>query len=212
MKKLIFLFAFLGLLISQTASAQVFSEKGKFIATAGLKLGFYKNDITLYAFGADSTGTDTTGAFYYPISLEYCITNRISAGITYRAGRYFEDDDQSNNKVGAFDMHATFHFMKKERNDLYARFQIGFGNLNIKNIDDIASSEGNWSFGSAGLSIGYQHTFGEHVGFYLNLGRANYNLTQKDLYFNGERVDTADIKWDMKLRGTEFSFGLLGRF
>lgn len=212
MKKVIFLMAFLSLFFTQSSDAQVFSEKGKFIATAGIKLGFYQNDITLYALGADSTAKDTTGAFYYPISLEYCITNRISAGITYRPGQYFEDDDQSNNKVKAFDMHATFHFMKKQRNDLYARFQFGFGNLNIKNIDDIASSEGNWSFGSAGLSLGYQHTFGEHVGLFLNLGRANYNLTQKDLYLNGVKINTADIRWDMDLRGTEFSFGLLGRF
>lgn len=212
MKKVIFLMTFLSLCLTQTLSAQVFSEKGKFIATAGLKLGFYENDITLYALGADSTGKDTTGAFYYPISLEYCITNRISAGITYRPGQYFEDDDQSKNKIKAFDMHATFHFMKKQRNDLYARFQFGFGNLNIKDIDDIASLEGTWSFGSAGLSLGYQHTFGEHVGFFLNLGRANYDLTQKDLYYNGIKINTAALGYAMSLRGTEFSFGLLGRF
>jgi hypothetical protein len=196
---------------SQSGSGNGYAAgKGTWIASLGWEGGIYFNDVETNLFGYDTTFTDTAGAVFFPVSIEYCFSNLFSAGIQYKRGRYIEDEAYQSNATGVFDVFVNFHFLKKERNDLYARLSVGAAGLTIE--DDEFDSKGEWTGSHAGFSLGYRHFFGKTLGAYVTLGRSAYVLNQKSLTALNTTIDPEDFKWDLTLSGYEFGIGLVARF
>ena len=205
-KVLVFLFS----AVSLVSFSQQVSEKGTWIVGLGLEGGVYTNEITNNVFGTEENYTDSAAAYFIPLTVEYCFLNRLSAGASVRLGKYIDDEDYEDNDTRVFDLFVAYHFLKKQRNDLYAKIAFGSSNLIIEN--DLSDAEGEWSGGHFGIGLGYRHYFGEHIGVHVYIQNGAYNLKQKSLRVGSITVDPDDARWDMMLRGPEFGFGLVGKF
>jgi hypothetical protein len=197
-------FLSLGTLIAQDNA----SSKGNWAASIGWEGGIYYNDITTNLYGADSAYTDTAGAVFVPIHIEYFLSNRLSAGITFKSGRYIEDNAYESNKAGVFDLTIAYHILQKPKGDLYVQMALGGSSLHMER-NAFPSFTGDWSGGHFGLGAGYRQYFGKHVGMYTSFGYNTYSLNQRALNTEGVAIDPEDASWDMKLRGYEFSLGLV---
>ncbi|MEY3398478.1 MAG: hypothetical protein RL220_1072 [Bacteroidota bacterium] len=187
------------------------SAKGNWIVQLGWEGGLYFNEINTNLYGADSSYVDTAGAVFYPLSVEYCFTNRFSGGIAFRNGHYLTDQAGETNRTNVFDFLVSFHLLEKVRNDLHLRLAFGPAALRVER-DVHPKFEGTWAGGHFGLQLGYRHYFGKHIGLYASLGRNGYSLNQKTLSAYDVAIDPDDARWDMSLSGWEFGFGLVGKF
>lgn len=184
------------------------SSKGTWAASIGWEGGLYFNDIETNLFGEDSLYTDTAGAVFVPIHFEYFLSNRISAGLTLKLGRYIEDEAYESNRARVFDLTVAYHLLQKPKGDLYIQMALGGSSLHMER-NAFPSFTGDWSGGHFGLGAGYRQYFGEHVGMYTSFGYNSYGLNQQALSTEGIEIDPNDASWDMKLRGYEFSLGLV---
>lgn len=184
------------------------SSKGNWSASIGWEGGLYFNEITTNLYGPDSTYTDTAGAVFLPVHFEYFFTNRLSAGFTFKRGRYVEDKANESNSAGVYDITLAYHLLQKPKGDLYIQMALGGSGLHMEK-DDFPSFTGDWSGGHFGLGAGYRQYFGQHIGIYTSFGYNSYGLDQKNLNTEGIEIDPNDARWDMKLRGYEFSLGLV---
>jgi len=184
--------------------------KGAFIAGLGVTGGVYQNEITQNVLGFQRVSTDTAAAYFFPISIEYCILNRFSAGLQLRTGKYIDDVDYEDNIVGSFDLLVSYHIVNRTRNNLYVQLALGPSWLTIDN--ERAYARGDWAGAHAGLNLGYRHYFGRIFGVHLQLGWASYRLEQQYLEVANTVVDPQLLYWDMLVTGTEFGFGLCARF
>jgi hypothetical protein len=208
-------FFLLTLLLSISAAHaqnRLLHDRGTFLISVGGEAGIYQNDIT-QTFGAvQETREDTAGAVFLPISAEFCITRFLSAGVMYQPGRYIEDNDSEENRVRFFGVHASIHLFKRMRNDFFIRANAGVGRLQINTEDTNFSQQTSWNGAQAGLTLGYRHSFGQHVGFYITAGRHAYNLNIREWTVNGANVDLNRFEFDMDLTGYQLSTGLFLRF
>ncbi|MDZ4751336.1 MAG: hypothetical protein SGI87_06945 [Flavobacteriales bacterium] len=184
------------------------NSKGTWSASIGWEGGIYYNDVETNLYGADSSYTDTAGAVFVPVHLEYYINNRLSAGIKMKFGRYIEDNANEENSARVFDITIAYHLLQKPKGDLYIQMALGGSNLQMER-NAFPSFDGEWGGGHFGLGAGYRQYFGDHVGLYTSFGYNSYGLNQKSLNTEGIEIDPKDASWDMKLRGYEFSLGLI---
>lgn len=207
MKYLLVVFA---MFMNTFMQAQQVAEKGSWILGIGSEAGIYSNEVTTNVFGFEETYTDTAGAFFFPLSVEYCVLNRLSVGTQLRLGKYVDDEDYEDNNTGVWNFSVAYHFLKKERNDLYARIAFGPANLRIENNRSDATGE--WRGGHFGVGLGYRHYFGKTVGVHLYVQNGAYTLRQESLSVGNLIIDPDLARWDMVLRGPELGFGLNVKF
>jgi|GEM_PF-2338089 len=186
------------------------ADKGTWNVGVGGLTGFYINEVKTNIFGFDSTFTDSAGAVYLPIRIEYCFFNKVSGGIAIKFGKYIDDLDYSSNIANVFDVFVCYHFLKKEKNDLYARLELGGAKLVIE--DSSVDARGEWSGSHVGLGIGYRHYFGQTIGVDVHLGNSSFSLKQNSLSVGNTNIDPEDLSWDIDLSGFEFGFGLVAKF
>lgn len=213
MKNTFLVVTFLLVLAASVAGQErLLHDRGTFIISVGGEAGIYRNDIS-QTFGAiQETREDTSGAVFLPISAEFCITRFLSAGVMYQTGRYIEDNDNEENQVRFFGVHASIHLFKRMRNDFFIRANAGVGRLQINTEETNFSQQTLWNGAQAGLTLGYRHSFGQHVGFYITAGRHAYNLNIREWTLNGAQVDLDRFEFDMDLTGIQLSTGLFLRF
>lgn len=184
--------------------------KGIFITGLGVTGGVYQNEITQNLLGFQGTYTDTVGAYFFPISAEYCILNSFSAGLQFRPGRYIDDEDYEDNIAATFDLLVSYHMINRTRNDLYVQLALGPAWLTIDN--SFAAARGDWAGLHAGLNLGYRHFFGKTIGAHVHLGWSTFALEQTYLEVANASVSPQILYWDMLITGTEFGIGLCARF
>jgi opacity protein-like surface antigen len=151
-----------------SAHSQSF-EKGNIIGTAGVGIGIYSGS---------SNAPDVGGAVpvVIPIEVEYGITDRFGAALTYQYGSYLSDDSITNSarthNIGA---NGYFHFAVKEKSNLYAKVGLGYSNFGYKQEDSNGITNGVKAQGIwYNFGLGWRKMFGNRVGFFLN---ADWTIT-----------------------------------
>lgn len=194
----------LGLLLMLFSSSSSFAQseeafkKNDIIITGGFGLGFgygYQNYSTTnfyynYGYGYDyDFRLNFTLGTIFPVNAEYALSNKFGIGLAYQRGNYVNTntDKSTANSFGAF---GAFHFLSREKIELYTRLTLGYSMLDyIENPDyygyynasesDIPTSNNSFRFTPKGWyakpSFGMRLYFTEHLGMFADFGIGVYS-------------------------------------
>ncbi|MGB3948015.1 MAG: outer membrane beta-barrel protein [Bacteroidia bacterium] len=162
--------------------------------------------------------TDISGAFVFPLTVEYGLKNWLGVGGKIGYAKYFTSNDSLGNAesdVRGLDagILLNFHFIKISKFDLPLGVTFAYSNFKMISNDSlqtIAKDNGfNYSF-----SANPRFYFGNHIGVSVNLGYTVY--TYPSLLFSDKNDsnlnDNDDMKFKLKSSGGNIGVGLLVKF
>lgn len=189
---------------SLLADAQVI-DKNDIIIQAGGGLGIYHYQFTDVTNGVVNE-RDTTGAWSFPIDVEYGVNRWFGAGLAFTFNNYIEGDSAQNEKATGIDIGLTSNFhipWNLKKFDLSGH--IGYAYSNFKYVVNDAS-------GGVAKSGGSVLFFGVNPRLYFradgHLGISGWYRYSIYKYPNGTITDNAGNKSEFKIDGPGNSFGL----
>lgn len=162
--------------------------------------------------------TDVSGAFVFPLTVEYGLKNWLGIGGKVGYAKYFTNNDslgKPKSDIRGLDagILVNFHFIKVSRFDLPFGAYIGYSNFKMisnDSLESIAKDNGfNYSF-----SANPRFYFGKHIGLSVNLG---YTVSSyPSLLFSNKNDanvnDNDDLDFKLKSSGGNIGVGLLVKF
>jgi len=211
-------------------------EKGKITIDLGAGVGLYGTKVheeynqKEYYWTGSGIGTrtkrikhdttDASGAFIFPLQVEYGITNWLGIGARFAYANWIEERDSITKikpKATSIDagLVLNFHLIKSRRFDMPISLSIGYSNFKFMANDandGIAKDNGMFY----GIGLVPRIYFGDHIGMFFNLGYAGYNYPSVQFSDkNNSNINTKDDKdWKYKLKGNgaNIGIGLIGKF
>jgi hypothetical protein len=180
-------------------------DKGDIIIQPGGGLGIYRWQFT------DVTNNvvnerDTSGAWSFPVNVEYGINRWFGAGLAFTYNNFIEGDSAENEKATGIDVGLTANFhipWNLEKFDLSAHMGYAYSNFKYELNDasgGIAKSGGSVMFFGANPRLYF--TADGHLGI---SGWYRYSMYK---YANGTITDNSGNKSEFKIDGPAHSFGL----
>jgi hypothetical protein len=162
--------------------------------------------------------TDISGAFVFPLTVEYGLKNWLGIGGKVGYAKYFTNNDSLGNAesdIRGLDagVIVNFHFIKVSKFDLPLGVCFAYSNFKMISNDSlqtIAKDNGfNYNF-----SANPRFYFGKHIGLSVNLGYTVY--TYPSLLFSNKNDsninDNDDLRFKLKSSGGNIGVGLLVKF
>jgi hypothetical protein len=208
MKKVILV---LGVLFSINLLAQKSFEKNDNVIGFGGDLGIYKYTSKI----ASSPKSETNAAANKMLNLHYerGILNWLGVGAKLQYSDYFTSEDtvtKSKPSIKAFDatLLVNAHFVRTEKVDMLAGFNVGYSSLNWEARDQYISGAtgGGLVFD---LHLQPRFYFGDHVGMFINLAYVHYGY--KNMDFKNTFYNESDVL-DLAGGGVNFGLGLQAKF
>lgn len=180
-------------------------------------LNGYKN---IYYGNPYGNETGVHAGYNFPFTGEFAVHNKWSFGLSFSQNKYANSSsDKSNaNNFGVF---GAFHFVSKEKVELYTRLNFGFCRLTYEESDDYSYYDYNTGIlyrdddaivyhmngGFIKPSFGLRVFFTKHVGLFTDAGIGGYFLSTNN-YENqvGPHVFNEEIKYN--LFGAEITAGV----
>lgn len=229
MKKSLFLIASIILAWYSTINAQSFS-KGSVVFDFGAGMTISQTQIEQQYNSQVSTGggistvpvqkdtTDISGAFVFPITVEYGVKNWLGIAAKVGYAKYFTNTDSLGNAesdIRGLDagILVNIHILKLLKFDLPLGASFGYSNFKLMSNDSlqtIAKDNGfNYSF-----TLNPRYYFSKHFGVSVNLGYTAY--TYPSLLFSDKNDsninDNDDLKFKLKSSGGNIGVSLLVKF
>ncbi|GAB4134303.1 MAG: hypothetical protein Fur0041_07430 [Bacteroidia bacterium] len=195
---------FLLIAFSLNLSAQAFRE-GDIIASAGAGIAIYKYQFTDVTNNS-VTPRDTSGAWTFPFSAEYGVTNWLGGVFTFNYNNYIEGDSATDENATGIDflIGAGFHVpWNLNRFDLTGNISYGFSKFKYQyngSNSGTAKATGPALFVTINPRFYFSSSRNIGMGFFYRYSTYNYN--------NGEIKDNAGNTSKFKIEGPGNSFGL----
>jgi hypothetical protein len=201
--------------------AQAF-KKNNLILTGGFGASagwFYKN-ASGNASNSDFLDLGLSVGYTFPFAAEFAIHNKWGIGASFSQQGYSNtSSDRSNsNNFGVF---GAWHFVSKEKVELYTRLNVGLSRLTYKESDSYSyydNSTGNYYTGSdyvynmngwfAKPSFGLRVFFTEHIGIFSDGGIGIYSLNTNKYEVNGNSYSLNGRNIKLTMVGAEITAGV----
>ena len=203
----------LGSLISKGQS----HEKGTFLLSAGVGIGYYGTKSFLE--GAHQKEDDNTaGNLNYPIIAQYGISDKFSLGLKIQPSTWGDDPDdelKSTNTANMFALLGEYHIKNSDKSDFYTQLSVGAITWNQKHTGIGTQTGQNYVNKYKGINIrpaiGYRLYFGNTFGVYWDLAYSYYAMTLKEstLDYFGFKTDLSSTDFKIHTSGVETSIGVI---
>ncbi len=201
-----------GLLATLGLNAQSF-QGGSLVIQAGAGIGGYG---VTERFGLNNnveTDTDGTASTFFPIKVEYGLSELIGIGVFIKPGSFINDNDSTSdyetNSTMAIGADIGIHLINGDRFDLYVA--PGIGTSTFKYGVNYTGYDADAKY--AGLhykvNVGMRKYFGEALGIFVDVGYNAYNYDVKSFSENGTNADLNGVTWEYDVSGVEASVGLV---
>lgn len=205
MKKI---FLALGLLTSSFLSFSQSFEKGNFLISAGVGIGYYGTKS--FINGEQQKNEDNTaGNINYPITVQYGVSDKFSLGIKIQPANWGDDPDdnyEATNKSGMFALLGEYHIKNTGKSDLYTRLSVGAITWNQTKTAPGEKQENKYTGINFRPSLGYRLYFGNTIGLYWDIAYSYYGMKLKEASFNGDDFDLSSTELEIKTSGIEVTF------
>ena len=188
-------------------------EKGKINIDMGAGIGIYKYDYTHVYQGVtiSQVEDDTTGAWYAYLNAEYGVLDWFSAGLTYRKGSYYEDNDDASNSFHIVRLAGRFYFLNKDKFTFFSNIEYGL--ISMKDVGSgIVSSSVKYGGGDFAIGLGFKWYWTENIGMHLAYEYDSYTLNMKEYILGGQAQSLTDHSIMYDLGGSEIKIGISLKF
>ena len=205
MKKILFICPSLFLLDPASVHAQCF-DKGYLIGEAGAGFGFYTT--SAYDKTTKTTSNDTSGTFFFPLTVEYGMTKRFGLGGTFKYSNYIEGDSSGTLGVNGFDLvvRPAYHFIARNRFGMNIRADIGgtYISYRTNDVNDAKATGAGLVYGlGAAMNFFFTDKFGMYLAYdYTAFAYKNLKLTDN----TGN-----ETFYELSFKGSNFGLGLVFR-
>ena len=138
--------------------------------------------------------------------------NWLSAGISYRNGRYLEDKADQSNRFHQFDASVLLYFLNTDKFSFFGNLLGGYNTWRVTD-DDPNLVELRAAGPHFGVSLGAKWIFTKYVGVFFDYRWDKYWLTEKSYTLDGQPIDPNDeFEWTHDVRTGTFRIGIAAKF
>lgn len=215
------LIAVLFLLSSFTVAAQ---REKEFQVRAGFGGAAYAafSELRYTAGGLSVASGDTSGAAasHFNLDLRYEVLPRLALGLDFKIGSYLYDAEEDNtgksNGYVVTGINADLAVVNRDRFRWYLGLGFNYTTLRITEQENILgvrfTNESTYRGGGLKLNTGLIKYFGDGpLGIHFNIGSDNHLLNLDEFTQNGQNINLSGVTGELKLRGVDFSLGLILR-